>query len=52
MAEGRGKAQADTLRKARGSTPAKRLAEPRYGSTWQVVRSEALRPGDVVLVEM
>jgi K+-transporting ATPase ATPase B chain len=51
MAEGRGKAQADTLRKARGTTPAKRLAEPRYGSTWQVVRSEELRPGDVVLIE-
>jgi potassium-transporting ATPase ATP-binding subunit len=51
MAEGRGKAQADTLRKARGATPAKRLEEPRYGSTWQVVRSDELCPGDVVGVD-
>ena len=29
MAEGRGKAQADTLRQARRDTPAKKLAEPK-----------------------
>jgi K+-transporting ATPase ATPase B chain len=51
MAEGRGKAQADTLRKARSRTPAKRLEEPRYGSIWQVVRSDELQPGDVVVVD-
>ena len=51
MAEGRGRAQADTLRKARNTTPAKRLEQPRYGSTWQVVRSDELRPGDVVITD-
>ncbi|MEX2303271.1 MAG: potassium-transporting ATPase subunit KdpB [Bryobacterales bacterium] len=51
MAEGRGKAQADTLRRARSTTPAKRLEEPRYGATWQVVRSDELRPGDAVMVD-
>jgi K+-transporting ATPase ATPase B chain len=51
MAEGRGKAQADTLRKARSRTPAKRLEEPHYGSLWQVVRSDELQPDDVVVVD-
>src|SRR5690349_7339322 len=32
MAEGRGKAQADTLRRARKDTPAKKLAEEQFGS--------------------
>jgi len=35
MAEGRGKAQADTLRRARRDTPAKKLAEARYGAKHQ-----------------
>ncbi len=34
MAEGRGKAQADTLRKARKEVPAKKLREPRKGA-WE-----------------
>jgi K+-transporting ATPase ATPase B chain len=51
MAEGRGKAQANTLRKARGATIARLLKEPRYGPIHQVVRSDELRPGDVVLVD-
>ena len=51
MAEGRGKAQADTLRKARKDTPAKKLREPTYGSTSDTVSSATLRAGDVVLVE-
>jgi K+-transporting ATPase ATPase B chain len=51
MAESRGKAQADSLRKARSSTPAKLLSEPRYGPIHQVVRSDELRPSDVVLVD-
>lgn len=51
MAEGRGKAQADTLRRARKDTPAKKLLEPRYGSTHEVVSTASLRKGDVVLVE-
>jgi K+-transporting ATPase ATPase B chain len=51
MAEGRGKAQADTLRRARKDTPAKKLAEPQYGATHEIVSAASLRRGDVVLVE-
>jgi len=47
MAEGRGKAQADTLRKARSETVAHRLCSD--GSTEQVPSSK-LRAGDIVLV--
>jgi K+-transporting ATPase ATPase B chain len=47
MAEGRGKAQADTLRKARSETEAKRLLP--NGDT-ETVPSAKLRSGDVVLV--
>ncbi|MEO8954999.1 MAG: potassium-transporting ATPase subunit KdpB [Ktedonobacteraceae bacterium] len=51
MAEGRGKAQADTLRKARSTTLAKRLSShDRFGPT-QEVAAPALRKGDLVLVE-
>jgi potassium-transporting ATPase ATP-binding subunit len=47
MAEGRGKAQADTLRKARAETQANRLCSD--GKT-EVVVSSKLRAGDIVLV--
>ncbi len=47
MAEGRGKAQADTLRKARAETEARRLRSD--GST-EAVPSSKLRSGDQVLV--
>ncbi len=47
MAEGRGKAQAETLRKARSQTMANRLVAD--GSTEQVASSK-LRAGDVVFV--
>src|SRR5579859_6630871 len=51
MAEGRGKAQADTLRRARSTTLAKRLASPdRLGPTQEIAAPE-LRKGDLVLVE-
>jgi K+-transporting ATPase ATPase B chain len=51
MAEGRGKAQADTLRRARKDTPARKLKEPKYGSTYTIISAASLRRGDVVLVE-
>src|SRR6266487_689976 len=51
MAEGRGKAQADTLRRARRDTPAKTLDIPVYGSSYKVVSAATLRKGDVVLCE-
>jgi K+-transporting ATPase ATPase B chain len=47
MAEGRGKAQADTLRKAKGETVAQRYKDD--GSFEEVV-SGALRAGDVIYV--
>jgi potassium-transporting ATPase ATP-binding subunit len=51
MAEGRGKAQADTLRRARTTTMAKRLASPDRSSPVQEVAAPDLRKGDLVLVE-
>jgi K+-transporting ATPase ATPase B chain len=51
MAEGRGKAQADSLRATRRDVPAKKLAEPKYGAQHQNVSAASLRKDDVVLVE-
>ncbi len=51
MAEGRGKAQADSLRKAKRDIEAKKLAAPAKDSVMQRVSSSTLRKGDVVLVE-
>jgi K+-transporting ATPase ATPase B chain len=50
-AEGRGKAQAEALRRARRETMAKRLQRPERGAKVEAVSSTALRKGDVVLVE-
>jgi K+-transporting ATPase ATPase B chain len=47
MAEGRGKAQADTLRKARAETQAHRL---RSSGNTECVPSSQLRSGDIVVV--
>ena len=51
MAEGRGKAQADTLRRARTQTMAKRLANPQDRRSIESAPSSTLRKGDVVLCE-
>jgi potassium-transporting ATPase ATP-binding subunit len=51
MAEGRGKAQAASLRKARRDLQAKRLARPQHGAPYEVVPASSLRKGQVVLVE-
>jgi len=51
MAEGRGKAQADTLRRARTTTLAKRLSKPDRFSPVQMVAAPELRKSDLVLVE-
>src|SRR3984957_10108982 len=48
MAEGRGKAQAETLRKARSETVAKRLLGD--GTSTETVPRSKLRLGDVVMV--
>jgi len=50
VAEGRGKAQAATLRKAKTETVAKRLADV-SDTKWQTVPATQLKRGDVVLVE-
>ena len=51
MAEGRGKAQAESLRRARKDTIAKKLLKPNYGSAVDKVSAATLRKGDVVFVE-
>src|SRR6266704_4249228 len=51
MAEGRGKAQAASLRKARRDLEAKRLARPERTAKFETVSASMLRQGDVVLVE-
>ncbi|MFA6079696.1 MAG: potassium-transporting ATPase subunit KdpB [Candidatus Omnitrophota bacterium] len=51
MAEGRGKAQAASLKSARKDTPAKKLVSPKYGSKYETVSATLLRKGDLVLVE-
>ncbi len=55
VAEGRGKAQADALRKTRSDTQARRLIDPSGKSgmkaAYQNVNALDLRVGDVVLVE-
>jgi potassium-transporting ATPase ATP-binding subunit len=49
IAEGRGKAQADTLRKSRRETQAKRLRDPKRHEQFEMVAATALRAGDVVV---
>ena len=51
MAEGRGKAQAAGLRKARQEIQAKKLSAPRRDAAVTMVASSELRKQDVVLVE-
>ncbi|HTP84432.1 MAG TPA: HAD-IC family P-type ATPase, partial [Alphaproteobacteria bacterium] len=50
VAEGRGKAQADTLRRTKTEANAKLLANA-AAKEWRQVKATALKPGDVVLVE-
>jgi K+-transporting ATPase ATPase B chain len=51
MAEGRGKAQADSLRAARRDVTAKKLEKPERGAKWQPMPASVLRKDDVVIVE-
>src|SRR5262252_5630893 len=51
MAEGRGKAQAASLRKARRDIQAKKLDRPQRHAGYTMVQATALRKEDVVLVE-
>ncbi len=51
VAEGRGKAQAEALRKTRQTTQAKKLSKADYKAKFELVASTALRKGDTFLVE-
>lgn len=51
MAEGRGKAQASTLRKSRSDIQAKKLTTASRDAKYQVIPAMELRIGDIVLVE-
>ena len=51
MAEGRGKAQAEALRKTRQSTQAKKLHSPDHKEKYEVVTSTELRKSDLYFVE-
>ncbi len=59
VAEGRGKAQAEALRKTRKETQAKKLQQPhrpgapsgKHGSKYEMVPSISLRKGDLFIVE-
>jgi potassium-transporting ATPase ATP-binding subunit len=51
MAEGRGKAQAASLRQTQKNLQAKKLSEAKYDARFEMVSSDLLRAGDIVLVE-
>lgn len=51
VAEGRGKAQADTLRKTRTETRAKRLLMPDNHDTYENIAADDLMAGELVLCE-
>jgi len=51
MAEGRGKAQADSLRRAKKDVVAKLLRQGQRGTASEAIEASRLRIGDVVLVE-
>ncbi len=51
LAEGRGKAQAEALRRSRRETKAKLLHDPRDRSKFNIVSSIDLKKGDLYLVE-
>jgi K+-transporting ATPase ATPase B chain len=51
LAEGRSKAQAASLRSLKQTVMAKKLASPKYGTTWLPVTATDLRKGNTILVE-
>jgi potassium-transporting ATPase ATP-binding subunit len=51
MAEGHGRAQADSLRKARKDLVAKKLTSPHHGAAYETILASLLAMDDVVLVE-
>lgn len=51
IAEGRGRAQAESLKKARKDVIARKLKSADYESEYSEVKSNELKPGDIVLVK-
>ncbi|HEY7459661.1 MAG TPA: potassium-transporting ATPase subunit KdpB [Xanthobacteraceae bacterium] len=51
IAEGRGRAQAEALRRTRTETPAKRLLMPDRRDLWEGGSALDLQPGELILVE-
>jgi K+-transporting ATPase ATPase B chain len=51
VAEARGRAQADALRRTRRETQSKKLSKPKHGAHYDIVLSTALRRDDTFLVE-
>src|SRR5664279_6174561 len=51
VAEGRGKAQADSLRATRTQTRAKRITKPNNYKVFQEIAADELRAGDLVVCE-
>jgi K+-transporting ATPase ATPase B chain len=51
LAEGRSKAQAASLRNLKQTVSAKKLASPKYGTTWLPQPATDLRKGNYILVE-
>jgi K+-transporting ATPase ATPase B chain len=51
LAEGRGKARAESMKKTRKEIMAKKLKKPELGSEYELVPSTQLRKGDIILVE-
>ena len=51
LAEGRGKAQAEALRRTRQMTQAKKLRQPHHGAAYDLVPSPSIHKGEVFLVE-
>jgi potassium-transporting ATPase ATP-binding subunit len=52
LAEGRGKAQAEALRRTRQETHARKLKKPQRDAPVELVPSSVLRQGDIALVEI
>jgi K+-transporting ATPase ATPase B chain len=52
IAEGRSRAQAASMRKAKRDVQAKKLTRPKYGEKYALVPGSGLRKDDVVLVEV
>ncbi len=51
VAEGRGKAQAEALRRTRTQAQARRLTDPKNRTRFEKVGANALKVGDIILVE-